>query len=246
MRQQRGVPHRIVLDEAHYLLQQTGHHALCAGSLDACTLVTYRLADLHPDVCAAVPVIVSTRLTDRSEVQALVALGGGIARRQRWAEALADLPVGEAVLLQGSAEEGSPPIRCHLAPRLTAHVRHRQKYVDMPVSEAQAFVFTRNGVASGIRAGSLGELAGLIRELPPALVTGHLQRGDFSRWIQDVFGDHVLAARVRAVESRTAAEHVSAAGHRVARLIEARYLPPDDVPRIARRRRAGGTHPAEV
>lgn len=241
MRQQRGVPHRIVLDEAHYFLQQAGHHALCAGVLDACTLVTYRLTDLHPDVCAAAPVIISTRLTDRGEVRALMALGGGIARRQRWAEVLADLPIGEAVLLQACVEEGTQPVRCHLAPRLTAHVRHRQKYVDMPVSEAQAFVFTRNGVPTGIRARSLGELAGLIRELPAELVADHLQRGDISRWIQDVFGDHVLAARVRAIESRTAAEHGTRAAQRLAQLIEARYLPPDEAPRVARHPHAGRT-----
>ena len=245
MRQQRGVPHRIVLDEAHYFLQPSEHFPLSDEDLAAWTLVTYRLAALHPDVRAAGPVIVSTRLTDQSEVQALLTLGGGTARRQRWAEVLANLPIGEAVLLQGSAEESAQPVCCHLAPRLTAHVRHRQKYVDMPVAEAHAFDFTRNGVATGIRARSLGELAVLVRELPPELVTGHLRRGDISRWIQDVFGDHVLAARVRAVESRTAAEHATAAAHRLARLIEARYLPPDEVPRVARRPRAGRAQAVE-
>jgi hydroxymethylpyrimidine pyrophosphatase-like HAD family hydrolase len=245
MRRQRGVPHRIVLDEAHYFLQPGERCPLSDGDLAAWTLVTYRLAALHPDVCAAAPLIISTRLTDQSEVRALLALGGGTAHRPRWAEVLANLPIGEAVLLQGAAEESAQPVRCRLAPRLTAHVRHRQKYVDVPVMEGRAFDFTRDGVATGIRARSLGELAALIRELPPELVAGHLRRGDISRWIQDVFGDHVLAARVRAIESRTAAEHATGAAHRLARLIEARYLPPDEVPRVARRPRAAGAQPAE-
>jgi hypothetical protein len=32
-----------------------------------------------------------------------------------------------------------------IAERLTPHVRHRQKYVDVPVPDAQAFVFHPNG-----------------------------------------------------------------------------------------------------
>jgi len=43
--------------------------------------------------------------------------------------------VNEAALLPGPEESHGEIRRFRLAPRLTAHVRHQAKYLDMPVSE---------------------------------------------------------------------------------------------------------------
>ena len=51
----------------------------------------------------------------------------------------------EAVLLPGTEEAQGHVRRFQVAPRLTSHVRHRAKYLDMPVPDAQAFVFTSDG-----------------------------------------------------------------------------------------------------
>jgi hypothetical protein len=44
------------------------------------------------------------------------------------------------------------------------------------------------------------EFVAVLEHAGPGIFDGHLRRHDFSRWIADVFGDHPLAAQVRAVE----------------------------------------------
>ena len=83
------------------------------------------------------------------------------------------------------------------AARLTPHVRHRQKYVDVPVSEAHAFVF-----GTAIRVRTLREFVHQLETRQLAILNPFVTRGDFSRWIRDVFGDHVLAAELRSIEGR--------------------------------------------
>ncbi|MDO8678198.1 MAG: hypothetical protein Q7R30_06495 [Acidobacteriota bacterium] len=86
-----------------------------------------------------------------------------------------------------------------VARRLTPHVRHRQKYVDVPVSEPRAFVFTTTPV---VRARTLRQFVAELERSAARPLEPFVDRGDFSRWIRDVFGDHALAAELRAIESR--------------------------------------------
>ena len=115
-----------------------------------------------------------------------------------------DLGTNEAALLPGSEESHGTVLRFQMAPRLTAHVRHRAKYLDMPVPGDRAFVF-RTGGSVGPRAHSLQEFIGIIAVLPSEQIAGHLRRYDFSRWLIDVFHDHGLGLRVRALEDDAAA-----------------------------------------
>jgi hypothetical protein len=89
-----------------------------------------------------------------------------------------------------------------MGPRLTPHVRHREKYVDVPVTEQRAFVFGSNGQPGGHRARTLRQFVLQVEETSPRQLEGYLRRGDFSRWIGDVFGDHALAAELRGLEDR--------------------------------------------
>jgi len=45
---------------------------------------------------------------------------------------------------------------------------------------------------------SLGELVEALAKAPP--LAEHLRRRDLSRWVRDVFGDHVLANRLQTLE----------------------------------------------
>ena len=85
-----------------------------------------------------------------------------------------------------------------MARRLTPHVRHREKYGDVPVAEDRAFVFE----ATGQRASTLRAFVSVLSATTSGALDGHLRRGDFSRWIRDVFGDHALAAVLDAQEAR--------------------------------------------
>jgi hypothetical protein len=108
-----------------------------------------------------------------------------------------------------------------LGPRLTPHVRHREKYVDVPVSERRAFVFAPNGHRMVRRVRTLRQF---VAELEHAGdLTGYLRRGDFSRWIGDVFGDHALAAELRTLEAAYRAVPKVETMPEIAELIRSRY-----------------------
>lgn len=81
--------------------------------------------------------------------------------------------------------------------RLTPHVRHRQKYVDVPVTDDRAFLFRRARGAAAVRAHTLREFVAELKNLEPRDADGYCRRSDFSRWISDVFGDHALARVLR-------------------------------------------------
>ena len=142
-----------------------------------------------------------THTSDPREVATLAApagRGGDAA----WSELLGDLAIDEAALVRAVGTEGAPVERFRLGPRLTAHVRHRVKYRDVPLSGAQAFVFTRQGRPIGRPARTLRAFVQGIARAPADAVDGHARRGDFSRWLADVFGDQPLAAELGELEAR--------------------------------------------
>ena len=117
----------------------------------------------------------------------------------RWS-LLSHLKPGQAIALPLTDESGGELRLFAVAPRLTPHVRHRQKYVDVPVSTERAFVFRRNSHPVEHRARTLREFVAKLVEGPAGLLDGYIVRGDLSRWIDDVFGDHALAEELRRLE----------------------------------------------
>jgi len=203
LRRHTGVPHRMVVDEAHYFLHGPDVRQLLDLDLNGYTLVTYRASELHRDILAASQAIIVTRESDPREVRALFALCNMCDRptsETEWQELLSNLALGEAVVLPITEETEGQVRRIRLAPRLTPHVRHQAKYVDIPVPNGRAFVFWHDGKPAGLRARTLREFATVLAQTPMTALDGHLRRGDFSRWIADVFGDHPLAKDVRRLE----------------------------------------------
>lgn len=204
LRRQTGLPHRIVLDEAHYFLHDEGAPHLLDLRLNGYTLVSYRASKLHREVLAAVQAVVVTRESDPNEVRALFQLCASCSDRRspaEWAEALGGLTLSEAAVLPITAEARGDLRRIRLAPRLTPHVRHQAKYVDVPVMDGHAFVVWIDDRRTGGRLRTLRQLVELLESTEPSAIGGHLRRNDLSRWIAEVFGDYPLAATVRALES---------------------------------------------
>jgi hypothetical protein len=89
-------------------------------------------------------------------------------------------------------------------PRATRHVRHLGKYADHPVAPHEGFVFCRpDGHAVATVTTLRGFLAAL-RSVGDEVLLDHASRGDFSRWIADVFLDRQLAGQTRKAERRAA------------------------------------------
>jgi hypothetical protein len=203
LRRRTGLPHQIVVDEAHYFLHDPDVRDLLDLDFSGYTLVTYRASKLHGDLLAASQAVIVTRESDPHEVGALYALCRTCESHmteKEWGHLLGNLVIGEAIVLPITEEAEGAVRRIRLAPRLTPHVRHLSKYMDIPVSEGREFVFWRDGSPTGRRAQTLREFVAVVEQLPAATFDGHLDRGDFSSWIENVFGDYPLANTVRRVE----------------------------------------------
>ena len=231
LRRRTGLPHKILLDEAHYYLDRPDSAHLIDPDLAGYILVTYRISGLIPSIrMASDAVVMITRETDEHEAETLLQLCRPTPCATVRPGLFGDLTIGEAALLPGAEEAQGRVRRFKLAPRLTAHVRHRTKYLDMPVLDSQAFVFAENG-HPGPRARTLKEFIGLLSALSPARIEGHLRRHDFSRWLDDVFRDNPLGAFVNTIEDRVDTEDPRDMATDIAQAIRARYEPAADSPR---------------
>ena len=223
LRRSTGLPHKILLDEAHYFLSGPDSSSLIDPELAGYILVTYRVSGLAPAVrMAGDTVVMVTRETDRYEAETLLEMCRPQPCTAVSPDIFGDLQATEAALLPGAEEAHGQVRRFQLAPRLTSHVRHRTKYLDMPVSDAQAFVFTGDG-KPGARAHTLKEFTGLLAALPADRLAGHLRRHDFSCWIAEVFRDHPLAAHLRKVEAGVDSDNPRDVADAIGQAIRARY-----------------------
>ena len=221
LRRNTGLPHRIVVDEAHYFLQDANVDQLLDLDLGAYTLVTYRPSDLNSDVRKAMEVICVTRTTDPQEIKAMQTIFGN--GTGDWSAMLAGLGDGQAVLLPCAPEASGKLQRFSLIPRLTAHVRHRSKYLDVPVESGHEFVFTADGRPVGSPSRTLQELVSSLGSVSSSVLDGHASRGDFSQWIAGVFHDHPLASDVRKVEQRHRLGYVESLRDELIKAIVERY-----------------------
>ena len=131
--------------------------------------------------------------------------------------------MGQAVLLPGIEEAEGTLVKFDLFPRLTSHVRHKAKYLDVQLLKEQGFVFTENGRFAGGPARTLKEFLSGLASVPSPVLNGHARRGDFSRWIADVFRDHFLASDIRKVEQRFRLGHIKDLSDSLVKLIQERY-----------------------
>jgi hydroxymethylpyrimidine pyrophosphatase-like HAD family hydrolase len=222
LRRRLGIPHRIIVDEAHHFLHGPDLGELLDFELGGYTLTSYLPAMLHPDVLAASEAIVVSRASDPREIEALKAAHPAAAGAD-WGKVLGALKLGEAAVLPGPDEAGGEVRRFRLVPRLTSHVRHREKYLDVPVTEPLAFIFSDNGRPLGPRARTLSDFAEIIIRTPAQVLDGHLQRGDFSRWVGDVFGDHALASALWKLEEQYRAGWMTDINDAIVHTVRERY-----------------------
>src|SRR5208283_2667808 len=222
LRRRTGLPHRVVVDEAHYFLRNpdvTGQLDLDHGGY---FLISYRASELHPEVLSLIEALLVTRETDAAEAEALRKLVAKEWSPEDWAAMLRDLELNEVLLLPGAQESKTDVLRIRIANRLTPHVRHKHKYLEIPVSEDAAFVFSRDGVPTGQRARTLKELTDVLSGNAHSFEQ-HLANGDFSRWVEEVIGDSELAAEIRSMETDWRAGRSDRPCERITRLIRERY-----------------------
>ena len=235
IRRRTGTPHRVVVDEGHYFLHDAINRELLDLDFNGYTVVTYWPSQLPKALVAASEVILVTRESNLDEIEALRAHCDTCRHLDSSAwQMLGDLRIEEAVALPVTDEAGGDLRRFIIGERLTPHVRHRQKYVDVPVSDERAFVFASSRNTAPTRARTLREFVSAAEALDTTQTGEYLRRGDFSRWIRDVFGDRALARELRDIERRYENEHNPEAVAEAIASISSRYdlTDSDDAPTI--------------
>ena len=221
LRRNTGLPHRIVIDEAHYFLHEANVKELLDLDLGAYTLVTYRASDLNPDIRRAMEIVCVTRTASPEEADAIATMFGASAADLR--SILPGLKDGEALLLPGLLNGEKKLQRFSLLPRLTTHVRHRAKYFDVPIPAGREFIFTKDGRSIGPSCRTLKEFVASLGKVPVGVLDEHAGRGDFSKWIASVFHDHPLASDLRKLEQRYRLGYVEKLPTDLAMAIRRRY-----------------------
>jgi hydroxymethylpyrimidine pyrophosphatase-like HAD family hydrolase len=228
LRRQTGLPHRVLIDEAHYFLGADADAAVTPGA-DGHIFVTYHASQLDLAVIRSCGSALSTRESDEAELSTAYRRFGTPEQpapsflpptAEQWNHTLGSLLIGEAAIVWPPGDGVERPRRFRLASRLTPHVRHVAKYVDMPVASGQAFVFDPYGRPT--RANSLREFVTALDRLPDAAVAPHLEHRDFSRWVAEVFGDLDLAIAIRRIETQKDAP-AGAARADITREVKNRY-----------------------
>jgi hypothetical protein len=233
LKKHTGLPHRIVVDEAHYFLQHQGLRHLLDLDSGGYTLVTYRASKLDRNVLETTQAVIVTRESDAREVAALCTLCNACKSQmsvEHWVQLMGSLAIGEAIAMPMTSETEGKVCRFQVASRLTPHVRHISKYIDIPVPESSGFFFWTNESPTGPRSRTMREFVSVLERTTEAALRGHLLRNDFSRWVANVFGDHPLSQDLRTVEDRYRRGEEPAALVAIAQVIRERYEFLDPLP----------------
>jgi phosphoglycolate phosphatase-like HAD superfamily hydrolase len=224
IRRQVGRPHWVLVDEAHYLLHGSGIASDALGLEDrGFCFVTYRPRWLRPAITEAVDVFVLARTTVAEELAFLRSVLPAVDGGEAVATALSRLPRGQFLIVKRDPGGRGTAVTFVASPRQTIHVRHLTKYVDSHVPPGREFLFRgADGRALG-SANSLQAFRRMVATVPEELLAHHAERGDFSRWVRDVFADAELARQLGKAETRWRRRELPDLREAIDALITVRY-----------------------
>ncbi|OCB30569.1 HAD family hydrolase [Mycobacterium malmoense] len=199
-REQYGFPHWVIYDEAHLLGNGEEAHWARRGGYVLCSFVPASLPAHELDSSDVVLALTrpDTATDLGSRRSATVRFGSGSPR---------DFTIAE---------------------RHTKHVRHRHKYADIRLPAERRFYFHTTDGLPIAPAATMHDFTVALRRLDQQALEYHLERGDFSHWLEGTIADKELAARVAAweddLEARRAAD-VERIRQQLVQAVEKRYLP---------------------
>jgi hypothetical protein len=222
-RQRRGIPHWIILDEAHYSLHREGvaNRAIGIQGKGFC-LVTYRASALRESVTQTIDVFLFARTTANKELDFLRTVLDRLPTSSTASvvSTLPHLPQGEFLLVRPDVADARVQTFV-AAPRMTSHVRHLRKYTEGQLQDARCFFFRTPDGRLAATAGSLGGFVHAVRRVGEDVLRFHATRGDFSRWLLDVFADRELGRQLAKIERRWGRHEIRDLRHAIERLITA-------------------------
>ena len=207
VRSATGLPHWLIIDEAHHVLPAEGAPAaeLVRPGVEAIALITLDAGKLEPAVRALPNVVASTELAAFQTGVATVLAARGDSGTARIIDA-PPLERGEAAL---AWLDGDPRVvRFRVGKRRIQHRRHVRKYTEGELPPDRSFFFRGPVGALNLRAANLTRFVELAEGVDEGTWAHHLRRGDYSTWVREMIKDPDLAGELAEVEraSMTPAE----------------------------------------
>ena len=189
VRAELGVPHWIVVDEAHTLVGVDGplrrmYDPTAGGHL----FVSFHPEQLCPEILSGVDVVLSVtppidQLIDTENLPA---------------SSLPRAATGQALLLDSDGAGVAEPFT--VARRITAHQRHQRKYAHVLLPAGKGFRFRDTPHQQLPEAQSIEQFRAQLHQVDVDTLDWHLRRGDISRWLAEVVQDRDLARYAAQVE----------------------------------------------
>jgi HAD superfamily hydrolase (TIGR01484 family) len=227
-RAETGVPHWVVIDEAHGPLGGPRCAEEVATGLKGHCMVTYQPEQIAKGALADLDFALFVAGEHGVEEEVVEAVCEQTAMPCEALEPhLDDVEFGEALLVRVGPQ---PDVRrLALGPRWVRHVRHWHKYVSARLPPERRFYFRSGQGATGAEAGNLEELHRELRRAAVDTLRHHALRGDLSRWLDEVIRDELLASAFRTVERRlregSPAREIERGRSELLAALEARYAP---------------------
>jgi hydroxymethylpyrimidine pyrophosphatase-like HAD family hydrolase/energy-coupling factor transporter ATP-binding protein EcfA2 len=220
VRSSAGLPHWLIIDEAHHVLPAEGSPAadLVRPGVGGLALITLDAAELAPAVRPMPNVVASTELAAfRAGVRTVLA-----ARGEHGASVSVDGPPlerGEAALAW--LEPAAQAVRFRVGRRRVQHRRHVRKYTEGELPPERSFFFRGPTGALNLRAANLVRFAELAEGIDEGTWAHHLAAREYSTWVREMIKDPELADEIAAIER--AAPSTGESRRRVLERVRARY-----------------------
>jgi hydroxymethylpyrimidine pyrophosphatase-like HAD family hydrolase len=199
VRSNTGLPHWLIIDEAHHVLPAEGSPAaeLVRPGAQALALITLDVAELAPAVRTLPTAVAATELAAFQSGLRIVLAERGAAEASPAAEG-PELERGEAAL---ATLDGAPRvIRFRVGRRRVQHRRHLRKYTEGELPPDRSFFFRGPAGALNLRAANLVRFVELAEGVDEATWAHHLEHGDYSAWLREMIKDAELADEIAAIE----------------------------------------------
>jgi hydroxymethylpyrimidine pyrophosphatase-like HAD family hydrolase/energy-coupling factor transporter ATP-binding protein EcfA2 len=220
VRSSTGLPHWLIIDEAHHVLPTEGSPAadFVRPGAEGLALITLDAAELAPSVRPLPNVVASTELAAfHAGLRTVLA-----ARASRNGALPVDGPAlerGEAALAWLDPEPRA--VRFRVTRRRVHHRRHVRKYTEGELPPERSFFFRGPAGALNLRAVNLARFVELAEGVDEATWAHHLTAGDYSAWLRQVIKDPELADEIAAIE--TAGGAPAESRRQVLERVRARY-----------------------
>ena len=194
----RGLPHWLIIDEAHHLLPAEGSPAaeLVRPGAESLALITLRAHDLASVVGRLPTVVASTEMTALREAVARVLAARSLSVPAPTADGR-PLERGEAALAWLEPEPRL--VRFRVGRRRVGHRRHVRKYTEGELPPDRSFFFRGPTGALNLRAANLVRFVELAEGVDETTWGHHLRSGDYAKWLREQIKDAELAAEIDAI-----------------------------------------------